>query len=163
MTGTHRLAADGDLNTVYDIYMHESVVPFLGYDPLSLDAFRSVYADFRSDDSFFVYEIDGNVAGFYKIFRRTGRTRHVAYLGVLAISPHFQGTGVGKRLMSDIIKSQQQQGVKRIELIVESDNTGGVAFYKKLGFEIEGTLKNFYKRANEDHFVDDYIMGLVFD
>ena len=163
MTAVHRLATDGDLKTVYDIYMHESVVPFLGYDPMSLDTFKSVYTEFRSDNSFFIYEIDGAIAGFYKIFRRSGRTWHVAYLGILAVSPQFQGAGVGKRLMSDVIKSQRQQGVKRIELIVESDNTGGVAFYKKLGFEIEGTLKNFYKRANEDHFVDDYIMGLVFN
>ena len=159
----HRLATDDDLQAIFTIYMHESVVPFLGYDPMPLDKFRSVYAELTREKDFFVYEVNGTIAGFYKISRRPGRAHHVAYLGALAVSPDFQRQGIGLQLMTDIIQNLQNESVKRMELIVESDNPGGIAFYKSLGFEIEGTLKHFYKRADQNHYVDDYIMGLVFD
>lgn len=159
----HRLAKDSDLETVFNIYMAETVVPFLGYDPMPLDEFRPIYEDLLKEQCFFVYEEAGEVAGFYKISRRPGRAHHVAYLGKFAVSPTFHGRGIGRKMLSDVIESMVAEGVKRIELIVESDNTGAVAFYERLGFEIEGTLKKFYKRAHEMHYVDDYIMARIFD
>jgi ribosomal protein S18 acetylase RimI-like enzyme len=48
-------------------------------------------------------------------------------------------------------------------LTVESDNTRGLAFYAKQGFEIEGKLRKFYKRSHEAEYVDDYIMSKLFE
>jgi ribosomal-protein-alanine N-acetyltransferase len=44
-------------------------------------------------------------------------------------------------------------------LEVRPSNAAAVTLYKKLGFEILGTRKNYYTNPNEDA----YLMGLVLD
>lgn len=158
-----RLAQAGDLEAVFAICMHESVVPFLGHDPMPLETFRGVFLALVASGSFFVFEHEGELAGFYKTTRFPGRASHVVQLGTLAVAPHFQGRGVAKAMLDDAVQRLRADGVKRIELIVEGDNARGIAFYKRLGFEIEGTLKKFYKRSHQDHYVDDHVMALIFD
>ncbi len=60
-----RLAEEKDLKQVFDIYMDESVVHYLGYDSMSLESFRPVYQRLLHDKNFFVYEVSGDIAGFY--------------------------------------------------------------------------------------------------
>ncbi len=50
-----------------------------------------------------------------------------------------------------------------MELFAEADNVRGLAFYRKLGFVHEGTLREFYKRADQDHYVDECVMGLLLE
>jgi len=47
--------------------------------------------------------------------------------------------------------------IDRIELTVFADNPAAVALYKKFGFEIEGTGRNFALRNGE--YVDAYYMA----
>lgn len=156
-----RLATEPDLRQVYRIYMDPAVVPFLGYDPMPLADFRAVYDALLAGGGFHVHEIDGQVAGFYNAQRYAGRARHVASLGTLAVAPAFHGHGVAHAMVSTAIARLRADGVLRIELFVESDNGRALAFYQRLGFEIEGRMRKFYKRAHEAAYVDDYIMGLL--
>lgn len=158
-----RLCSKSDFDQVYKIYMHESVIPFLGYDPMSVEEFRPIFTDMVNAQNFFVYDLDSEIAGFLKVSQHPGRASHVAYIGSLAIKPSHQGSGLARKIISEVIAELKENGFKRIELIVESDNERGIRFYRKLGFEIEGTLRKFYKRSNEDHYIDDYIMGLLIE
>ncbi|WP_119155100.1 GNAT family N-acetyltransferase [Caldimonas tepidiphila] len=156
-----RAANPTDLEAVHAIYMHEAVVPFLGFDPMPLDDFRAVYRDLLASGGFFVWEAGGEVAGFYKAVRHPGRARHVAGLGTLAVAPRHHGSGVARAMVGDAIARLAAEGVLRVELMVESDNPRGIRFYEGLGFRIEGTLRKFYKRAGDAHFVDEHVMGLL--
>ena len=158
-----RLATPHDLEAVFTIYMHERVVPFLGYDPMPLDEFRAIYKELVDSRSFYIYEHDGRVAGFYRASRYPGRVRHVACFGTLAVDPALHGKGIAHAMVSDAIEHLKADGVKRIELYVESDNAPGLRFYKKLGFECEGTLRKFYKRAGEADYIDDQLLALLID
>jgi ribosomal protein S18 acetylase RimI-like enzyme len=158
-----RLAELNDLKSVFSIYMDSKVVPFLGFDPMPIEAFQPIFRELVESRCFFVYEVSGELAGFYKASRHPGRASHVAYVGSLAVAPKFQGRGIATAMITEAIEELLQLGVKRIELIVESDNTHALAFYARLGFEIEGKLRKFYKRAHESTYVDDYIMSKIFD
>lgn len=158
-----RLATPQDLEAVFSIYMHESVVPFLGYDPMPLDEFRAIYKELVDSCSFHVYEVDGRVAGFYRATRYPGRARHVACFGTLAVDPPLHGKGIAQAMVNDAIARLKAEGVKRIELYAESDNAPGLRFYEKLGFEYEGTLRKFYKRAGEADYIDDHLLALLID
>lgn len=156
-----RLATPHDIQSVFAIYSHEKVVPFLTYDPMSFEEFEAVYDALLAGGSFYLWEIDGEVAGFYKTARYPGRVRHVASLGTLAVDPRRQGRGIGRAMVDDAIQRLRADGVRRIELYAESDNTQALRFYAQLGFVHEGTLRDFYKRAGESHYVDEYVLGLL--
>ncbi|MGJ3702444.1 GNAT family N-acetyltransferase [Variovorax sp. AFSI2.2] len=158
-----RLATPQDIEAVFSIYMHEKVVPFLGYDPMPLDEFRPIYRELVESRSFFIYEAEGRVAGFYRATRYPGRVSHVACFGTLAVDPSLHGKGIAHAMVSDGIARLVAEGVKRIELYVESDNAPGLRFYEKLGFEREGTLRKFYKRAGEADYIDDHLLALLID
>ena len=158
-----RLATPEDIDIVFAVYMHEKVVPFLGYDPMPLEDFRPVYQGLLDSGCFFIYEREGRVAGFYRATRYPGRVQHVACLGTLAVDPAFHGQGIALAMVSEAIDTLKAAGVKRIELFAESDNAPALRFYEKLGFEREGTLRKFYKRAGEADYIDEYVMALLVD
>lgn len=156
-----RIATPQDTEAVFSIYTHEQVAPFLTYEPMSLDRFADIYEELLMSGCFYVWEVDGTVAGFYKATRYPGRVQHVALLGTLAVDPRRHGQGVGHAMLTDAIERLKADGVKRIELYAESDNAQALRFYGKLGFVHEGTLRQFYKRADEAHYVDEYVLGLL--
>jgi RimJ/RimL family protein N-acetyltransferase len=159
----HRLASLQDLDSVYAIYMQEEVIPFLGFDPMPRSDFVKVFEELIASRSFFVVERDGRVQGFYKTSRHEGRARHVAYLGTFAVTTEARGTGMAKSIVEEAIARLQSEGVTRVELMVEADNPRALQFYRKLGFELEGTMRAAYKRSGEDHYVDEHFMARLFE
>jgi putative acetyltransferase len=158
-----RLVIPADRDRVYDIYMHDEVVPYLGFDPMPRDAFSKVFDPLFESGCFYVYELDGQVQGFYKAQRHIGRAAHVAYLGTLAVAPEVKGRGVAGAMLEDAIARLRRAGVRRVELTVEADNPRAIAFYQRLGFMQEGTQRAAYKRAADDGYVDELMYGLLLD
>lgn len=158
-----RLATPHDIDAVFAIHMHEAVVPYLTYDPMPLDDFRPVYQALLDTGCFYVWEVDGDVAGFYKAQRYPGRVQHVACLGTLAVDPRRHGAGIARAMIDDAIARLKAEGVLRIELFAEADNARALAFYARMGFVHEGTLRQFYKRASDAHYVDEHVLALLLD
>ena len=156
-----RLVSPVDFDRVFDIYMHEAVVPFLGFDPMPREAFGKVFEPLFESGCFYVYEVDGEVMGFYKAQRHLGRAAHVAYLGTLAVSPEAQGHGVAGLMLQDALAKLRSAGVTRVELTVEADNPRAIAFYERLGFVYEGTQRAAYKRASDEGYTDELMYGLL--
>jgi ribosomal protein S18 acetylase RimI-like enzyme len=50
----------------------------------------------------------------------------------------FQGSGLGKLLMSHAIERARAEGARRLLLGVYSENASAIAFYRRLGFETIG-------------------------
>lgn len=157
-----RLAHPDDLVAVHRIYMHDEVVPYLGQDPMPLDDFRPEFEGLLATNSFFVVVRDDEVRGFYRVNRQKGRSRHVAVLETLAISPSERGTGFAQSMIGEALECMRAEGIRRVELMVEVDNPRAFAFYRKLGFEQEGRLRAAYKRANQADYVDELLMARLF-
>lgn len=156
-----RLVNPSDFNRVYDIYMHAAVVPYLGFDPMPREAFGKVFDPLLESGCFYVFEVEGEVMGFYKAQRHLGRAAHVAYLGTLAVAPEAQGRGVAGAMLRDALARLLSAGVTRVELTVEADNPRAIAFYERLGFVHEGTQRAAYKRASDEDYVDELMYGLL--
>jgi ribosomal protein S18 acetylase RimI-like enzyme len=154
-----RLAQAADLEPVYYIYMHRDVIPYLGYDPMPLAEFRPIFQELVDCRAFHVLERDGEVAGFCRTTRQPGRASHVVYLGTLAVSPRWRGTGLALELMEQIIAMLKSQGILRLELMLEADNPRAFAFYSKLGFVKEGLMRAAYKRESDEHYTDEIFMA----
>jgi len=157
-----RLASPKDFAEVHRIYTHDEVAPFLRFDPVPLTDFRPVFEDLLATNSFFVALRDGHVRGFYRVNRQKGRSRHVVVLETLAIDPVEKGSGFAHAMIGEALECMRQEGVRRVELMVEADNPRALAFYRKLEFEQEGRLRAAYKRANQTDYVDELLMARLF-
>ncbi len=104
-----------------------------------------------------VAEWDGTIAGFASLTLYAGRRAHAASFGI-AVDPEFAGRGIGSELLSAIIDlGEQWYGIKRLELKVLVENERAIRLYKRFGFEIEATHRQYAQRAGR--YVDAYTMA----
>lgn len=161
---TLRLARASDLADVHRIYMHEAVIDYLGYDPMSLAEFVPVFEEMVASQAFHIaVKREGEVEvllGFCRLIRNTGRAAHRAYLGTFAIDPKHSGQGHGQAVIRSLAAMLQTQGVRRLELMMEADNARAERFYQRLGFVQEGRLREAYKRGHQAHYVDEVLFVL---
>jgi L-phenylalanine/L-methionine N-acetyltransferase len=158
----HRNAIESDFQFIFDLYMHPQVNPHLLYEQMSSEEFRPIFEDLLSDKVVYVFEENGISAGMFKLVLLKHRCTHIAYLGGLAIHPDFEGTGLGLKMMREIIELAQQKGIKRLELSVGTGNLRAIELYKKAGFEPEGVLRKYTHLKSEGRFIDELLMSCIF-
>lgn len=156
-----RKATLQDFEALYQTYMDKETNPFMLWDLMDQDSFLPIAREMVAAGDLYVYEVDGRIAACYRLTRKQHRLRHIAYLGSFAVHPSFKGKAVGSQAMEALLQDLRSEGLKRLELLVVSDNHKAIAFYKKLGFEVEGLFKNFLKRANSEDYVDEFAMALL--
>lgn len=87
----------------------------------------------------YVLEFDGKIVGnmTYEI-----KSADHVYISGLLILPEFQGKGLGKQVMSDIL--QEIGKVYRIDLATHPDNFKAIHLYEYFGFVIESRKENYF-------------------
>jgi putative acetyltransferase len=111
-----------------------------------------------AEGHFLVAVVDGRVVGNLGLGVRTAaRRNHTAAMG-MSVHDDFQHRGVGSALMVAMIDlADNWLGLQRIELEVWTDNAAAIHLYEKFGFVIEGTARQFARRAGG--FVDAHHMA----
>jgi RimJ/RimL family protein N-acetyltransferase len=87
---------------------------------------------------------------------------HVLSNLTIAIHPSFQGQGLGFQLFSRLLEKVENEmpHILRVELHARDGNEAAIRLYKKLGFELEGYLKNRDKLP-DGTFYDDISFGWI--
>ena len=129
----------------------------------SAEMWKKRLADLPAGDHSLVAVVDGKVVGNIGLHAipKSRRRAHAAMIG-MAVHDAHQGKGVGSALMKaalDLADNWLQ--FTRVELTVYVDNGAAIALYKKFGFEIEGTHKQYAFRNGV--FVDSYSMARIRD
>ncbi len=108
--------------------------------------------------SSYVAEENGLIVGMYKIVaNQPGRGSHVANASFM-VSPAAQGQGIGKTMAQHCLIEARKAGFHAMQFnIVVSINEAAIALWKKLGFEIVGTLPKAFHHSQLG-FVDAYVM-----
>lgn len=85
----------------------------------------------------FVLRIDGKVAGMANalITVSTALGTPVVLLEDVIVSKSHRGHGHGRRLVEHVSNWAKAQGMGRITLLADEDNSPALAFYAKLGFQ----------------------------
>lgn len=156
-----RPATDEDFAGIYTLYMDSEINPYLVFDPMSPDAFRGVFDELLREREFYVYEEDGMIVAALTVTRGRLRMSHVASLGTIAVHLDAHGTGVGASLLSWVLARLAAEGVRRVDLTVDSDNPGAIAFYESMGFHREGVLHSYIRREGEAEDVDNVMMATL--
>ncbi len=125
-----------------------------------LDATVNFIRSLSEYDRAFVAVENGEIAGMAVMLKnRCFTRRHSAKLAVM-VAPYYQEKGVGSSLMKRLMdEADEKLGLRRIELLVLTDNIPAISLYKKFGFKIEATRKN--AAVKDGKFVDEYFMGRV--
>lgn len=81
------------------------------------------------------------VLGFasFGAFRDRPGYRHTVEHSVFVI-PECHGQGVGRALMTELFARATGMSIHTMVGAIDSENTGGIAFHEKMGFEHAGTL-----------------------
>ena len=105
----------------------------------------------------FLAEEDGQLIGW--LWANGGdfrRNRHMVHI-VIGILEAYTGRSIGRRLFEVCEQWAREKQLHRLELTVMAHNARGIALYKKMGFEIEGTAKHQMKVDGE--YVDLHMMA----
>ncbi|VUS46537.1 GNAT family N-acetyltransferase [Klebsiella spallanzanii] len=81
--------------------------------------------------------LDGDVPAAMAVVARRGDEARLAAFGMRS---GYRGKGLGRRLMTPLIASLQEQGVRRMWLEVIRENHAAMALYQSLGFEVRHGL-----------------------
>lgn len=84
------------------------------------------------------------------------RYRHRARMGI-ALFQKYTGMGIGRAMIEKLVAVAKEKGLEQIELEVVADNERAIALYKKMGFEIYGTMPNNMK-YKDGTYADVYWM-----
>ncbi len=125
------------IDDIYAIETAEIIVPWSKEALLNLIRQQNII--------FRVMLKDDEVIGYYsfqKIFDE-------AYINNIAIKKEYQSQGFGTQLFQDLLERAEKFEAKSLTLEVETDNEKALKLYKKFGFEVEGTRKNFYKNQKD--------------
>ncbi len=125
----------------------------------SADIWRKRIADAPAGDYVLVCEAGGEVVGNCGLHATSSspRRRHAGTIG-MSVRDDWQGKGVGTALMAAAVDlADNWLDYRRLELTVYTDNAPALALYRKFGFEVEGTLRQYALRAGV--LVDAYTMA----
>ncbi|MEN9337213.1 MAG: hypothetical protein RLZZ500_2200 [Bacteroidota bacterium] len=78
--------------------------------------------------------------GYYSEFRFREAYKYTVEHSVYA-HPNWQGKGVGKLLLNQLIEQAKRQGIHTLIGVIDSENVSSIAFHERMGFEIQGVLK----------------------
>ena len=118
---------------------------------------RDWLARVTADGHVLVAEVDGRVIGNIGLRLAAGRRRDVGEFG-MSVHDEFQGRGVGTALVQAMLDlADNWLGLRRIELVVYTDNVSAIHLYEKFGFRIEGTAHQYAWRAGA--LVDAHYMA----
>ena len=67
----------------------------------------------------------------------------------IAVHPKHQRKGLGRFLLSELIKRSESLQTNHIHLEVKKNNEPAIAFYKSMGFKTVGNRSNFYKDGSD--------------
>lgn len=156
-------ATENDFDFIYGLYMHPELNPYLLYEPMDRDSFLTVFKQLLADKVLYIYNVDQQAAGMFKLIPLQHRTSHIAYLGGVAIAPEFGGRGLGTSMMKAILEMARRQRIKRIELSTSVNNERAAHLYEKCGFQREGILRQYTYLASEDRYIDEVLMSYIWE
>jgi len=85
----------------------------------------------------FVLRLEGNVAGMANalITISTSEGAHVLLLEDVIIKTEYRGKGLGRQLVEHVLAWAKAEGLSRVTLLADRDNTEALNFYAHMDFQ----------------------------
>ena len=132
--------------TPADLPAIEAIEPRIFEEPWDMGSYA---ACLRSGCYARVAEEAGTVAGYAVLHQLRGE----AEIFTIGVAPEFQGKGIGKALLADLMDEAKREGAFRVVLQVRSANDRANHIYKHAGFVQAGVISDYY--TNRDGTRED--------
>jgi L-amino acid N-acyltransferase YncA len=151
MTAPHlRAATPADAAGLWPIYRQIVVDGHTYPNPAdtSEDDFRIAWFD--EPHATVVAEANGRIIGGYKLKpMQTGRGAHVVNASYI-VDASCRGQGIGRTMVLHSLQTARDLGYRAIQFnYVVSTNTGAIALYRDLGFDIVGTVPEAFDHPDQ--------------
>lgn len=103
----------------------------------------------RPSAALLVAEVDDELVGYSVMWFAADEGE----LGDIAVLPERRGAGIGRRLLHESIVAAASRGIRSLYLEVRESNGVARGLYVKVGFEVVGVRKQYYKEPVEDAIV----------
>lgn len=104
--------------------------------------------------------LDGKYVGNCSLMgMQQHRFKHRASVAI-ALFQKYIGQGIGSVMLTKLCEIAENIGLEQLELEVVTSNEKAIALYKKIGFEIHGTLPHHMK-YKDGTYADEYFMVKV--
>jgi putative acetyltransferase len=157
-----RALADHDHGAIHEILTSPDVVEGTMRLPWAAQHETAARLAPRVGTHHLVAELDGRVVGVLELvtWPTEPRHRHVGEVNLVAVHPDCTGRGAGRILMEAALDlADSWMDLTRLSLVVFADNPVAIELYRRLGFEVEGTLAAYgYKRGA---YVDAHVMARI--
>lgn len=109
-----------------------------------------------------VAELEGQIVGFgmYSEFRFREAYKFTVEHSVY-VNENFQGKGIGKLLLQELISLARQQKLHTMIAVIDSENQSSVEFHEKFGFKTVGIIKESGYKF--ERWLDSVFMQLILE
>ncbi|MFT2708199.1 tRNA (adenosine(37)-N6)-threonylcarbamoyltransferase complex transferase subunit TsaD [Clavibacter zhangzhiyongii] len=146
MSVVFRTAALDDLGAL----MHLETTTFVT-DAWSADAMRGELAARHGWYVVAVDEADGAILGYAGL--SCPRGAHAADVQTIAVSESARGRGIGRALLTRLLRTAHERGAREVLLEVRADNPVAQGLYASLGFEPIAVRPHYYQPDDVDAVV----------
>lgn len=136
-----RRMEEGDLDQVCAIEEETFSMPW------SRKSFQDTISYYHT--LFLVAELDGEIAGYCGCYQ----SLEEAEITNIAVRRQLRGHGIGRRLLTELMRLGKEQGAFAYTLEVRVSNQAAIHLYESLGFVSFGIRKNFYEKPREDAMI----------
>ena len=116
----------------------ECFPPGIAYAPAELAYYMN-----RRGAITLIGERDGAIAGFLVAYSRRGQ----GHIVTIDVRPAARRTGLGSRLITAAEERLRAAGSSSISLETAVDNHAALAFYKRHGYSVTGTIPRYYQNS----------------
>jgi RimJ/RimL family protein N-acetyltransferase len=128
---------------------------------VNLDAETDWYEGMIKDANTYLFAIhgDGELIGTTSLFNVNGKNR-AATLGISIANPEARGRGFGTETLQLLLEfGFLELNLNRIQLYVMEFNPDARRLYERVGFQLEGTLRQSVFR--EGRYWDEHLMAIL--
>ncbi len=105
-------------------------------------------------DGFLVAELDHTVVGF---ICGIVEDRDTSRILMLAVHLFYRAQGIGSELLQTFIEKSSNRGLNKVTLEVRVSRDYAIKFYQKRGFQVVGSLKDFYTDGEDGYKMIRYL------
>lgn len=152
-----------DLNTITEIYNEAILATVATFDtePKTDAEQKAWFANHDPKHPILVAETDGAVVGWASLSKWSDRCAYSDTAEIsLYVKEEFQGGGLGRRLLEDIIREGEKVGLHTVIARIAEGNKESIYLHESVGFEHIGIMKEVGRKF--DKLLDVYLMQKIY-